>query len=528
MIMLRRSVGIVVALAGCLALGVALPGMAATPVKNVLSSPRTGAAKARPAAKAGATAASTHRTASKPAAMANGLDRSKPPVLGPLPPLALPAIQSQKLANGLELDVVEMHEVPVVDVTLLLHAGAMRDPADTPGIATFTANMLDEGAGSRDALAIADEEAYLGAELSTAAGAENATVNLHCTKPKLGPALDLMSDVVLRPAFADSEITRQRELRKNALLQLRDQPTQIAPIAFNAIVFGNGHPYGRPAGGNEASTERLDRTRVKAFYDAYYRPDNARLLIVGDITPAEAKGLAEARFGSWKAGSATPPPVATAPAAGPRTFYLVDKPGAAQSVIRMGNVGVARSTPDYFPLRVLNTMLGGSFTSRLNQNLRETHGYTYGARSAFDMRRLPGPFVATASVVTAKTDSSLIEFFKELRRIRTEPVPETELQKTKSNMTLGLPGDFETTADAAVQYLDLIANDLPLDSYSGYIDKIEAVTAADVQRVAEKYIDPDHFVVVVVGDRKVIEPGIKALNEGPIVARDLWGQEMRP
>ena len=521
------ALGVVVCL-----IAAAIAVLAATPTKAAAAA---GAQPAtRPAAKGATPKAGVPARPAKKATAARARNgstasvHSTPPALGRPPSLKLPAIKTQKLANGLELDVVEMHEVPVVDVTLLLRAGAVRDPEELPGLATFVANMLDEGAGSRDALAIADEVAFLGASLTTAAGSENATVNLHCIKSKLGAALDLMSDVALRPAFADSEITRQRDLRKTALLQLRDQPTQIAPIAFNAIVFGNAHPYGRPAGGNEASTERLTRERVKSFYETYYRPNNARILVVGDVTPAEAKELFEARFGAWQPGTVPVLPTPAPPPAPPRTIYLVDKPGAPQSVIRIGHVGVPRSTPDFFALRVLNTMLGGSFTSRLNQNLRETHGYTYGARSQFDMRRLAGPFLATASVVTAKTDSSLIEFMKELRRIRTEPPPEAELKKAKAYIALGLPGEFETTADAAVEYLDLLANDLPLDTYSSYMQHIQAVTAADVQGVAQKYIDPEHFAVVVVGDRKAIEGGLRALNEGPIAVRDMWGQEIHP
>ncbi len=454
------------------------------------------------------------------------VDRTQQPKVAEAPPLKLPKVQTQTLPNGLELAVVEMHEVPVVDVTLILSAGASRDPEDLPGLATFVANMLDEGAGGRDALGLADEIAFLGATLSSAAGAEHATVRLHSLKRRLDAALGLMADVVLRPAFADSEIVRQRELRSNALLQLRDQPTSMAPIAFDAIVFGSAHPYGRPSGGTEESTARLDRARVTGFYEKFYRPNVARLLIVGDITPAEAKKLVTARFGEWAKAEVPALPVAQPPAPGPRTFYLVDKPGAAQSVIRMGHPGVARSTPDYHALQVLNTILGGSFTSRLNMNLRETRGYTYGAGSRFDMRRLAGPFLATASVVTDKTDSSLVEFFKELRAIRDQPVPATELEKAKSYLILGLPGEFETTSGAAGQYLDLLAHDLPLDTYDTLIPGIRKVTAADVQRVAKTYIDPDHLAVVIVGDRKAIESGVAGLAEGPVVIRDLWGKPL--
>jgi zinc protease len=450
-------------------------------------------------------------------------DRAKPPVLGPLPALRLPAVQVQTLPNGLQLAVVEMHKVPVVDVGLLVRAGAARDPRDLPGLATFTAGMLDEGAGGRGAFEIAEQVDYLGASLSAGAGLETATLWLHATKARLSPALDLMADVALRPAFADSEIVRQRELRKNALLQLRDQPTQIAPLAFNVLVYG-AHPYGHPAQGDDVSTAALDRERVQDFYQTYYRPENARILVVGDVTPAEARALVEARFGAWAKGDVPATPVAEPPAPAPRTFYLVDKPEAAQSVIQIGHVGVPRSTPDYYALRVLNTILGGSFTSRLNQNLRETHGYTYGARSAFSMLRLAGPFTAGASVQTAKTDSALIEFFKELRRLRDEPVPEAELAKAKAYITLGLPAEFETTRGAAGMFAELLNNDLPLDTYATFIPKLNAVTAADVQRAAQRYIRPDEFAVVVVGDRAKIEAPIQALQEGPTEARDLWGK----
>jgi predicted Zn-dependent peptidase len=458
---------------------------------------------------------------------AQAVDRTRPPALGPAPTLRLPPVQTATLPNGLVLAVVEMHKVPVVDVSLVLDAGSVNDPADLPGLATFTANMLDEGAGRRSALEISEEADFLGANLSTGAGFDVASVSLHVPKRQLGPALDLMADVVLRPAFADSEVTRQRDLRRTQILQQRDQPVAMAALAFPAIVFGAQHPYGRPLGGTEASTALLDRARVAQFYQTYYRPQNTKLLVIGDITLAEAQALVAARFGAWERGTtpAAPPPAAPA-APATRTIFLVDKPGAAQSVIRIGNVGVPRSSADFFPLQVLNTIMGGSFTSRLNQNLRETHGYTYGANSQFVMRRMAGPFQAGASVQSAKTDSSLIEFMRELRRIRDEAVPQAELDKAKAYITLGLPGDFETTQGAAGRYRDLLTYGLPFEYFNGYIDHINAVTAADVQRVARQYLDLDHFVIVVVGDRSLIEAGIRALNEGPITIRDLWGQEV--
>jgi predicted Zn-dependent peptidase len=454
-------------------------------------------------------------------------DRSHPPALAPAPVLRVPTPLTTTLPNGLEIVVLPMTEVPVVDINLIVRAGSARDQRDLPGLATFTANMLDEGAGNRTALDIADQAAFLGAQLGTNASYEWATVSLHVPKRQLPVALDLMADVALHPTFPDSEVARQREQRSNAILQLRDNPTAQAPLAFNAIVYGPDHPYGWPTGGTEASTNALDRTKVLEFYATYYRPNNARIIIVGDVSLAEARQLVAARFGTW-ARATVPAVVSPVPPPGAaRTFYLVDKPDAAQSVIRIGHVGVARNTPDFYALRVMNTILGGSFTSRLNQNLRETHGFTYGANSGYAMRRLAGPFTATASVVTAKTDSSLIEFLSELRRIRDAAVPAEELAKAKQYIALSTPGDFETTRGTAGQFLDLLSNDLPLSWYSTYVERINAVTAADVQRVARAYIDTDHFAIVVVGDRSRIESGIRALNEGSISLRDLWGQEIR-
>ena len=455
------------------------------------------------------------------------VDRSKPPTLPPPPALKLPAIRTAKLDNGLELTVVEMHKVPVVDVQVMVDAGAARDPTDAPGLATFTAGMLQQGAGTRGALEVADEAAFLGAALNTTASFDMAVASVHVPKRRLEAALDLLAEVVLRPTFSDSEVNRQRELRGAQLVQQRDEPVAVASVAFPAIVFGAAHPYGHPLNGTDAATAALARPQVVQFYRTYYRPTGARVLVVGDINLAEARKLVTTRFGAWDKADVPAFPTAPAPAPAARTVYLIDKPGAAQSVIRIGHVGPPRTTPDWYALEVLNTILGGAFTSRLNQNLRETHGYTYGAFSQFAARRLSGAFVALASVVTAKTDSSLIEFLKELRRIRDEAVPATDLNKAKAYVTLGLPGDFETTGGAAARFRDLLAYGLPLDYYDQYIQRINAVTADDVQRVAHRYIDPDHFDIVVVGDKSQIEAGIRALNEGPVVYRDVWGQEIK-
>jgi len=240
------------------------------------------------------------------------------------------------------------------------------------------------------------------------------------------------------------------------------------------------------------------------------------LLAVGDLTADKAMPLFEKNFGSWKASGAAAaeklPPTEEPPA---RQIYLIDKPGAAQSQIRIGRIGVPRSTADYFPIQVLNTVLGGSFSSRLNNNLREVHGYTYGAGSGFDMRGGAGPFSASAGVQTDKTSEALKEFFNELNAIL-KPVPAEELARAKNYVALRYPSAFETTGDISRRLEDALVFKLPDDYFSKYVQNIQAVTAADVQRVAQKYIKPDHLAVVIVGDLKVIEPGIRALNLGPI------------
>jgi predicted Zn-dependent peptidase len=256
---------------------------------------------------------------------------------------------------------------------------------------------------------------------------------------------------------------------------------------------------------------------LRQFHAAQFRPDRAALVVAGDVTPATVLPLLETAFAGWRAPAGAAPTTAV-PAAAPlkaRTITIVDKPGAAQSVIQVGAVGVARDTPDYFALEVLNTVLGGPFTSRLNQNLREAHGYAYGASSNFDMRRTAGPFRAAASVQTDKTAESVTEFFKELNRIRT-PIPPDELAKAKNYIALGFPGEFETSADLAAMFATLIVYDLPDDYYATYVDRVLAVTPADVERAARQHIQPDRLAVLIVGDRQAVEPKVKALALGPV------------
>jgi predicted Zn-dependent peptidase len=453
----------------------------------------------------------------------SAFDRSQRPALGPAPTVSLPPIQTRELSNGLKLVVVEQHELPLADFVLLVGTGAEADPANRAGLATLTADLLTEGTATRSSLQIADQEAYLGVELNTGAGWDASRIQLHTPTAQLDSALALMADVALRPSFPARELERVRKERLTGLIQLRDRPPAIADRAYASIVFGAAHPYGHPAGGTEAATRAVTRADVQRFYRAAYVPNNATLIAVGDVTLDDVARRAEALFGSWARGTAPAQSFSTPPKAATTTVYVIDKPGAVQSSIRIGGVGVPRSTRDYFALSVMNTILGGSFTSRLNQNLRETHGYSYGARSRFDMRRAAGPFTAQAEVTGTKTDSALFEFMKELRAIR-DTVPADELAKAKRFLQLQLPGAFETTGSIAAQVVPVVLYGLPLDYYNGYVQQIERVTQADVQRVARQYVDPSNAVVVIVGDRKSIEPGLRALGVGSIVIRNLEGK----
>jgi zinc protease len=460
-------------------------------------------------------------------AIAQGtFDRSKPPELGPPPRVALPPIVTRELPNGLKLMIVEHHELPLADFVLIVGSGSTTDPASKTGVANLTAAMLREGTTTRKSLEIADQIAYLGVNLSPSSSWESSTISLHTPVAQLDSALALFADVTLRPSFPANEFERLRKIRLTDLIRQKDEGPAIANVSFPAIIYGSGHPYGAATLGTEASIKSLSVADLQSYYQRNFKPNNSTLIIVGDVNPDTIEQKISALFGGWQRGEVPQLTYADPPKAAPTTVYLIDKPGAAQSSFRIGAVGVPRSTKDYFALTVMNTILGGSFSSRLMQNLRETRGYTYGAGSRFEMRRAAGPFLASAEIVAAKTDSALLEFMKELNAIR-QSVPASELSRAKRYLQLQLPGNFETTQDIAFQLVPVALYGLPLDYYNNYVQNIEAITEADVARVAQQYINPGLLAVVIVGDRKSIEPGLKAINVGPVVIRDMSGQPIR-
>ena len=454
---------------------------------------------------------------------AQTFDRTRPPVLGAPPKVSLPPIVTRELANGLKLMIVEHHELPIADFILLVGSGGTADPAGKMGVANLTAAMLREGTTTRQSLEIADQMAFLGVRLNSGSNWESSTLSLHTPTAQLDSALALFADIALRPSFPANEFDRIKQTRLTELLQLKDQGPAIANIAYPAIVYGSSHPYGARLLGTEETVKGLTVADLQSYYGSNFRPNNSTLIVVGDVTPAQIEQKVNQFFGGWQRGNVTPVTYTDPPKAGPTTIYLIDKPGAAQSSFRIATVGVPRSTRDYFALTVMNTILGGSFTSRLNNNLRETKGYTYGARSQFDMRRSAGPFIASAEIVAAKTDSALIEFMKELNAIR-QSVPAEELSKAKRYLQLALPADFETTQQIAGALVPVAMYGLPLDYYNNYVQNIEAITSADVERVARQYVNPGSLAVVIVGDRKSIEPTLRAVNLGPISIRDMTGR----
>jgi zinc protease len=334
---------------------------------------------------------------------------------------------------------------------------------------------------------------------------------------KLSDALALMADVALRPTFQGAEIDRLRKERLTQLLQAHDDSESLIQIAFPRVVFGRTHRYGTPAVGTEPMLKAITRDDLVAFYRLHYHPDNATLLIVGDVVATTVMPLVERTFGAWAADGSRPATgaVGAAPKLKARHVYIVDKPGAAQSQIRIGWVGVSRTAPDQATIDVLNSILGGAFTSRLNNNLREEHGYAYSASSEFERRLAPGPFFAEAAVQTDKTGEALRECFKELDGIL-KIVPDDELEKAKRYVALSFPGEFETTEDLAEKLEELAVYSLPDDTFSSYVERVQKVTARDVQKAAIRLIQPRKFAVVIVGDRKTIERSVRALRLGPL------------
>ena len=442
-------------------------------------------------------------------------DRSLLPKEKPDPKLTLPGVQRRKLSNGLDVLVVEHHEVPVVAMNLVMKMGAAGDPADKAGLASLSADMLDEGTATRSSLDISDQLARIGSSLSVNAGWDSTTASMRTLTRHLDSALEIYSDVITNPAFPEKELERLRLQRVTALRQQKDSPEAVAGLVFQTVLYGRNHPYGHPLTGDETSLASLTGADVRSFYETYYRPNNSALVVVGDVKPDAVVAKLEKAFAGWKSGHVPAVDVSAAPVERDHTaIYLVDRPGSVQSVIQIGQVGVPRSSPDYFPLFVMNRILGGASSARINLNLREDKGYTYGAQSAFSFRRGAGPFTAAAPVQGFSTKESVMEFMKEIRGIRGEiPVTPAELEGAKQSIVRGFPRNFETPDQIAGNLELIVTYDLPDTYFNSYIERVQAVTLEDINRVANRYLQPDRMAVVIVGDRRAIEQPLRTLDE---------------
>jgi zinc protease len=450
--------------------------------------------------------------------------RQQAPAAGPETPFRPPPWKRFKLKNGLDVFLVEFHDLPLVDFNLVVKTGGAANPADKAGLADLTAKMLDEGTKTRSALEIADQVAALGATLATGGTWDASNVSLSTLSKNLDPSLAIFADVVQHPAFDEKEFKRVQDNTLTAITRRKDSPPTVAGLALSHLLYGQKHPFGWPMSGTEASIKKLSPADLRAFYDANYRPNNAALIVAGDTTEAALRGKLEAAFKGWRSKHVTAKkPPAPAGAAGETKIFLIDKAGAPQSSIRVGLVGIERTSPDYFPVTVMNLILGGGFY-RLDLNLREGKGWTYGARSSFDSRKTPGPFSAGGEFVAPHSADSVAEILKELTAIRDSDVTDAELARAKDQIDKSFPARFATRASVAAQLAELAVYGFP-DSYlTDYTRKIAAVSKDDVRRVARKYLDPAHLTIVVVGDRKSIEGPLAKL--APVELRDLDGDPL--
>jgi zinc protease len=446
--------------------------------------------------------------------------RAAPPAGGAEPAFVVPTFERFKLKNGLEVVLAEFHDLPLVDFNLVVKSGGAANPADQAGLADMTRRMLDEGTKTRSALAIADELATLGAVLGGGSGWDSSNASLSVLTKNLDGALALFSDVVTAPAFDPKDFARVRDNTLTAISRRKDSPPMVASLAFSRILYGQKHPYGWPMTGVEASLKKMTPGDLKKYYDAHWRPNNAVLIVAGDVTEAALKPKLEAAFKTWKPGKAVARKLPAVPVVAKTKIFLIDKADAPQSSIRVGLVGIDRKNPDYFPVTVMNTILGGGFY-RLDLNLREGKAWTYGARSMFDARKTPGPFSAGGEFVAAHSAESVGEILKEVNGMRDADVTDAELNRARDQITKSFPSRFATRSQVAQQLADLAVYDLPDTYLTDYTKKVRAVTKDDVRRVARKYLDAGRLSIVVVGDQKtLVEPLGKI---APVELRDVEG-----
>ena len=464
-------------------------------------------------------------TASPLHAQGTRLDRTMQPTPGETPTLRVPTWTKSRLANGAELVVIEKHELPLVAFSINFIGGATTfEPAGKLGVASFAASMLREGTTTRTGEQLSDAMQMLGTSIGVGVGAESGTITFTSLKDKLEPTLALLADMLVNPTFPADALERLRAQRLVALTQAKEQPNAIVSNVFQKVVYGDAHPYGRVV--TEQTVKAITRDDVVNFHRNYFRPGRAVITVAGDVNPAQVKAMVERALTQWPAGGERPTfTYPAAPAGKPRAIYLVDKPGSAQSVFQLGLPGPSRDTPDYYAITVMNHILGGLFQSRLNHNIREVKGWSYGVGSGFAFGRGPGAFEAGGGVVTAKTDSALIEFMSELRGVQGgRPFTADEIKQGKESLIQSLPARFATVNGTGSAVSSIFVQGLPETYYHDFAARINAVSSEDLVRVARRYIDLEKINLVIVGDRAKIEAPLRATGIAPIVLLDIEGK----
>ncbi len=454
------------------------------------------------------------------------VDRSKLPSPGPAPEVKFPAIQRATLSNGLKIMLAERHAIPVVNFSLLVDAGYAADQFASPGTSKLALAMLDEGTKRRTSLQISEELAQLGANLNSSSNLDLAIVSLSALKANLDASLDIFADVILNPSFPEEDFKRLQKQQLDGIQQEKVDPIEMALRVFPRFLYGQGHAYGNPltGSGTEATVSQLVRSDIEKFHQTWFKANNAIVVVVGDTTLVEMKPKLESLFGNWKGGAVPRKNVSTVAQQPKSTVYLVDRPGSQQSLLFAGNVAPPKANPDEVAIETLNNILGGTFTSRINMNLREDKHWSYGAATVLAGARGQRPFIAYASVQTDKTKESMTEMNKELHDILGKrPVTDAETNKNKENQILELPGSWETMQAVGTSMNNLIRYGLPDDYYLTFPQKVRQLTTAQVEGAAHKLLYPDDMVWVVVGDRSKVEAGIRELGLGEIQMIDADG-----
>jgi zinc protease len=456
------------------------------------------------------------------------VDRSKEPATGVDKPFVAPRVQTAKLPNGMDLFVVERPELPKVDVTFVTRAGAEADPAGKAGLAHLTVTQLDMGTPTRKALVIEDSLGDLGVALTGAAGRESARVSFETLKRNLDPAMAIVSDVIRNASYPASEFDREKKRHLDALAQQEKNANAVGARVRAVLAFGPEHPYGRPVQGLPSSIEKLTRDDLAKFHADFWKPGSSALVVSGDVTLAEATDLATKYFGSWSGGAApavTIPPPSPAPVG---KVYVVDRQDAAQTYVTQFVPAPKRQTPDYYTLTLADTVFGGGgFGTRLNLNLREDKGYSYGVFSTLALYDDAGIWYSAGGVQTNKTKESVVEFDKELKGMTGKPLSESEFADTKSRKTRGYAQQFETLGRINEQVADLWASGLPMAELQREYDDTVQATLAETNAAAAKYARPEKATIVLVGDYAKIGPGLKELTLGEVVLVDTEGKPVR-